>query len=89
VSSASAHRWHGGPFFPLFAVGAAVATGIAAVVSAPFIAVGAALPGPGYYGPPPPAYYRPGPGYYAPGYYAPGYYGPPQGYYAPGPYYGR
>jgi hypothetical protein len=76
LSEASAHRWHGGPFFLWpFAAAAAVVGTAAAVATAPFAAI---APGP-YYAPPPPAYYAPPAGYYA----------PPPGYYPPGYYYGR
>ena len=74
LSEASAHRWHGGPFFlwPFAAAGAVVA-GAAAIATAPFAAV-AGAPGPYYYAPR--AYYGPPPGYY----YGPGYYyAPPPG----------
>jgi len=77
LTEASAHRWHGGPFFlwPFAAAGAVVA-GAAAIATAPFAVVAGA---PGYYA-------APGP-YYAP---QPAYYGPPPGYYyGSGYYYGR
>jgi hypothetical protein len=75
LSSASAHRYHGGPFFWPFAAAAAVVGAAVAVASAPFAAIAA-----------PPAYYtRPPPPNYAP----PAYYAPAPGYYAPGYYYGR
>jgi hypothetical protein len=66
VNSAFA-RWHGGPVFWPFALGAAVVTGAAIVITAPFRALAAPLyaPPPGYY-PPAPAYYAPPPGYYQP-----------------------
>jgi hypothetical protein len=64
-------RWHGGPIFWPFALGAAVVAGVAVVATAPLRALAA----PAYY-PPPQAYYPP-PSYYPP----PGYYAPPPGYY--------
>jgi hypothetical protein len=75
LSSASAHRYHGGPFFWPFAAAAAVVGAAVAVASAPFAAIAAP---PAYYTPPPPPNYAP-----------PAYYAPPPGYYAPGYYYGR
>jgi hypothetical protein len=72
LSSASAHRYHGGPLFWPFAAAAAVIGGAVAIATAPFAAIAAP---PAYYYPPPrpyyppPAYYPPAPGYYAPGYY--------------------
>jgi|GEM_PF-2760338 len=71
LSSASAHRFHGGPLFWPFAAAAAVVGGAAAIATAPLAAL---APPPAYYYPPPPnygppAYYAPAPGYYAPGYY--------------------
>jgi hypothetical protein len=95
--SASAHeRWghhghRGGHIDGLFSFGAAVVEGTAAILTAPFIALGA-MAEPGYY--PQPAYYAQRPVYYAPppvayapppGYYyqqAPGYYPAPPGYYS-------
>jgi len=72
LSSASAHRYHGGPFFWPFSAAAAVVGGAIAIATAPFAAIAAPLayyyPSPhSYY--PPPAYYAPPPGYYPPGYY--------------------
>jgi hypothetical protein len=71
VNSAFA-RWHGGPVFWPFALGAAVVAGAAIVATAPVRALAAPVyvPPPSYY--PPPGYYAPPPGYYAP---PPGYYG--------------
>jgi hypothetical protein len=75
VSEASAHRWHGGPFFLWpFAAAAAVVGTAAAIVTAPVRAVAAA------------PYYGPAPAYYAP---PAAYYPPPPAYYPPGYYYGR
>lgn len=75
LSSASAHRYHGGPLFWPFAAAAAVVGGAVAIATAPFAAIAAP---PAYYYPPPRPYYPP-----------PAYYGPPPGYSAPGYYYGR
>src|SRR5271170_458680 len=75
LSSASAHRYHGGPFFWPFAAAAAVVGGAVAIATAPFAAIAAP---PGYYYPPPRPYYPP-----------PAHYRPPPGYSAPGYYYGR
>lgn len=96
LSEASAHgggHWHGGgPVVGLFALGAAVAVGTAAVLSAPFNAL-AAAPEPQVYAPPPPpqAYYSAPPAYYAPppvAYYPPPrYYSQAPVYYAPPAYY--
>jgi hypothetical protein len=82
LTQASAHGWFCGPFLPLCVVGAVV-TGAAVVATAPFAIAGAALGAPGYYPPPPPAYYPPS--YYPP---AQPYYPPPGYYYPPRPYYG-
>ena len=75
LSSASAHRYHGAPFFWPFAAAAAVVGGAAAIATAPFAAIAAS---PSYNYPSPRPYYPP-----------PAYYAPPSGYYAPGYYYGR
>ena len=75
LSSASAHRYHGGPLFWPFAAAAAIIGGAVAIATAPFAAIAA-----------PPAYYYPSPGPYSP---PPAYYAPPPGYYAPRYYYGR
>ena len=72
LSSASAHRYHGGPFFWPFAAAAAVVGGAVEIATAPFAAIAA-----------PPAYYYPSPRSYYP---SPAYYAPPPGYYAPGSY---
>jgi len=88
TGSASAHYYrHGGVFWGIGALGAAVVGTAAAIATGPLVALaprpyyGAPpayyAPPPAYY-PPPQAYYAPPPAYYAPpGYYAaPGYYGP-------------
>ncbi len=69
--SAATAQYYGPPCtpFPLtwpFCVAGAVVGTAAAIVSAPFQAVGAA---PYYYGPPPARYYAPPPPYYPPPYY--------------------
>jgi hypothetical protein len=76
INSAFA-RWHGGPVFWPFALGAAVVTGAAIVATAPLRALAPPVYAPpaAYY-PPPPVYYSP-PAYYP----QPGYYAPPPGYY--------
>ncbi len=75
LSSASAHGYHGGPFFWPFAAAAAVVGTAVAIATAPFAAIAA-----------PPAYYYPPPRPYPP---PPTYYAPPPGYSAQGYYYGR
>ena len=68
------HHGHGGIFFGVGALGAAVVGTAAVIATAPFVA----LSSPGYY--PAPGYYAPPPGYYAP---QPSYYAAPPGTYAP------
>jgi len=101
LSPASAHdRWHGGPLFGLFALGAAAVVGTAAILTAPINAIAAAPPQ-AYYAPPPQYYAQqrvvyaaPPPVYYqqAPVYYTPQrviYAAPPAAYYQQGPVYYR
>jgi hypothetical protein len=87
VPPASAHGGHGfyGPiiFAPLwlpFAVAATIATGVAAVVTAPFIYPAAYAPAPVYA---PPVAYAPPPTYTRTVYAAPAYVPPPAPPYAP------